>query len=332
MDPVRHEFTRLLMGVEARVIVWSADSDAARRGAAAAMDRIAAIEDVASDWRPSSEVMRLCASSPGEPRVISPDLMALLQGAEKLAMATGGAFDATVGAVTHLRRGHLGTGSEPAGEALASARARVDFRAVRLDAEARTATLLREGTVIDLGALAKGYAAGEALTVLRAVGLPASCVDLGGDLALGDPPPGAVGWRVGVPVPGGWQILEMSGAAVATSGDTQQAVIVLDAAGSDRASHIVEPATGRGVAGMQTVTIFGPDAMLCDGLATAVSVLGVERGLGLIERIPGYDAILVSRDGSGTPREHRTAGLQRRSVWTTSDYCSPRTSEDLSSE
>lgn len=329
-EPVRHEFTRLLMGVDVRIIVYAESEDQARAGAAAAFDRIAAIEDVASDWRASSEVMRLCAALPGTEVAASDDLIAMLACARRVSMASGGGFDVTIGAVTHLWRDARQAGRVPTQAEIAAARQAVGFRSVRIDEDRRTVRLERAGVVIDLGGIAQGYAAREALRVLDDRALGCAVVDVSGDLALGDPPPGREGWRVALPDGGSnmhqatrhaaesgaagsdeadryqreahgdegetaWRTMTLSRCAVSTSGDTEQNVLVLDERGEAvRESHILDPRRGRGVVGMRSVTIIGPDAMLCDALATAVSVMGPRRGGALVARIPEYEAIIVA--------------------------------------
>lgn len=290
------------MGVEVRILVWSDDAEAATRGAAAAFVRIAAIEDVASDWRASSELMRLCREAAGAEVAVSGDLLAMLDCAERVSMASGGAFDVTIGAVTHLWREAGREGRTPGEAEIARARAVVGFRNVVIDPARGTVRLRREGLVIDLGGIAQGYAAREALAVLASHGLAAACVDVSGDIAVGEPPPGLEGWRVAVASPEGTRVLVLSHAAVSTSGDGEQAVEVLGDDGEVvRESHILDPRRGRGVVGMHAVTVVGADAMLCDALATAVSVMGAERGRELIARIPGYDVLIVGAEGVAAP-------------------------------
>ncbi len=301
----RHEFTRLLMGVEVRIMVWSDEQGRAREAATSALERIAAIEDVASDWRASSEVSRLCAAPVGVDVAVSDDLLVMLVCARRVSLASAGAFDVTIGAVTHLWRRARAAGFDPTPQERAEALARVGFRHLVLDAEQRTVRLAAQGVEIDLGGIAQGYAAREALKVMDEAGLGACVIDVSGDIALGDPPPGAQGWRVAVPDAGGWRTLVLSRCAVSTSGDSEQFVLV----DGRRESHVLAPATGRGVVGMRSVTVIAGDAMLADALATAISVVGVERGLALGERVPGVEALVVQEDEGGLLRDRATGGF-----------------------
>jgi len=293
------------MGVDVRFVVYTHDADHARAGASAAFDRIAAIEQVASDWRPSSEVSLLCAAPPGQPFALSDDLFTLLETARRVSFASGGAFDVTIGPVTHLWRVARAAGTQPSPAQRSAAAARVDFRALTLDPARRTATLTRPGVMIDLGGVAQGYAAAEALQVLDAAGLHSCLVDLSGDIALGDPPSGTEGWRIAIPTADGWRTLSLSRCAVSTSGDTEQFEIVANR----RESHIREPTTGQGVVGARSVTVIGPDAALCDALATAISVMGPSRGVRLAERAVGYEAVAIIEDDEGRLSENETSGM-----------------------
>lgn len=293
------------MGVEVRILGWAEDEEAARRAACRAFERIAAIEDVASDWRASSEVSRLCAGAVGVDVPVSDDLFEMLACARQVSMASGGGFDVTIGAVTHVWRAARAGGRVRSEVEVRAARARVGWRGVVLDPERHTARLARAGIEIDLGGIAQGFAAAEALEVMDGAGLGCCVVDVSGDIAVGDAPPGQAGWRVAVPTAEGWQALVVARCAVSTSGDGEQFVMV----DGRRESHIVRPVTGHGVVGMRSVTIVGASAMMCDAMATAVSVLGEVRGVELVERAMGLEALVVVEAEEGVVSERRTSGF-----------------------
>jgi thiamine biosynthesis lipoprotein len=138
---------------------------------------------------------------------------------------------------------------------------------------------------LDVGAIGKGYAADEALEVLAKLGIRRALVAVSGDLAIGDPPPGKSGWKIGTPAP----ILELANAAISTSGDAEQH---LDAGGT-RYSHIVDPSTGAGLTRGITVTVVARRGMDSDSLSTAVSVLGPERGIALVNGRPDAAALIL---------------------------------------
>ena len=158
------------------------------------------------------------------------------------------------------------------------------YRFVELDSQRRSVTLRAPGMALDFGAIAKGIAADAALHVLRAKGLPRAMVAAGGDIAVGDAPPGATGWRI--EVPGYDSTIVLANRGVSTSGGANQYVEI----GGVRYSHIVDPRTGRGVTRSGSVTVIAPTATESDGLATALWVIGKERGSELAKH-QGVDAL-----------------------------------------
>jgi thiamine biosynthesis lipoprotein len=294
----RFTFTEPHMGTRFRVIVYAPDEGTAREAGKDAFARIASLDGSMSDYRPASELMRLCSRAGGGPVPVSPELFFVLARAQEVARRSDGAFDVTVGPVVRLWRLARRTGRLPDPEKLARARALVGYRNVRLDPRARTVELLKPGMQLDLGGIAKGYAADQALAVLRKHGLSRALVAAGGDITVSDPPPGAEGWSVAIaPLPkeksAGRLLLRHAG--VSTSGDAEQYVEI----GGRRYSHIVDPRTGLGLVGRLSATVLAPDGITADSLTKVVAVLGPERGLKIIEETPGVSARLVRQTDRG---------------------------------
>jgi thiamine biosynthesis lipoprotein len=297
----RFEFERVLMGVPFRVVVYGADEEAVARAARAAFARVKELNMVFSDYDPDSELRRLVAEAPSAPKKISADLARVLLLSRQLWEQSGGAFDPSVAPLVQLWRKARRSGAMPAPELLAAARARRGFGDLLLDAENETVAFRRADLAIDLGAIAKGYATDEALAVLRAHGFPRALVDGGGDLSLGEPPPGEPGWRVAVEALDDPQRaaaeLVLANAAVATSGDAWQHVEI----DGVRYAHIVDPETGLGLRERFSVTVVAATGALADGLATALCVLGPARGPALVALHPGAEAWITTLV-DGVPR------------------------------
>lgn len=291
-------FEKAEMGLPFRISIYAADETAAQAGAAAAFARIAELNAVMSDYDSDSELSRLGRTT-GRAVPVSPALWTVLTHAQAVAGRSDGAFDITVGPLVNLWRRARRKQELPAAAQLAEGRARVGYKKLRLDPEHRTAQLLAAEMRLDLGAIAKGFACDEARAILKKRGLPRALVGGGGDLAVGDPPPGQPGWRIevapldapGAPPP---QTVLLKNCGLATSGDIFQRVEIA----GRRYSHIVDPRTGLGLTDHSLVTIIAPDAMTADALSTAVSVLGPERGLRLVEETPGTAAHLVRQPGA----------------------------------
>ncbi|MDB6172169.1 MAG: FAD:protein transferase [Chthoniobacteraceae bacterium] len=293
----RFAFEKAEMGLPFHITLYAADETVARQSADAAFERIAQLNGVLSDYDSGSELSRLSLSSgQGKAVPVSPDLWRVLECSQALAEKTDGAFDVTVGPLVNTWRRARRKQELPGAELLAEMRSRVGFKNMRLDAALHTVELLKPEMRLDLGAIAKGYAVDEALSVLRRRGIPIALVGGSGDMAAGDPPPDQPGWRIEVAaldLPGApaAQILFLKNRAIATSGDVFQRLEI----GGVRYSHIVDPHTGLGLTDHSLVTIVASNCITADSLATAVSVLGPDRGLKLIEETPDAAAHLVRK-------------------------------------
>jgi thiamine biosynthesis lipoprotein len=266
----RYEFAEPVMGTLARITVYASSSQDARAAADAAFFRMRELDAIMSDYRDDSELMQLCRRPPGTPVAVSNDLFVVLEHAQRLAAETGGAFDVTIGPVVRLWRQARRERRLPSPRELDEVRHRTGYRHLHLDAQARTVTLKAAGMLLDLGGIAKGYAADAALAVLRNRRLPRSLVAIGGDIAAGDPPPGQPGWRVALAASG--EVRTLHDVSVSTSGDTEQYVEI----DGVRYSHIVDPRTGIGLRDQRTVTVIAQDGLTADSLATALSLPGVD--------------------------------------------------------
>jgi thiamine biosynthesis lipoprotein len=253
------------MGTLVRITIYSKDASPMR----AAFDRIAELDEKLSDYKPDSELNRLCRTHDQAVQV-SEDLFRVLEASLKLSRLTDGAFDVTIGPVTHLWR----LGKTPDAETMG----RVGWRNLVLDKKRRTVELKLAGMQLDLGAIAKGYAADEALKTLRGLGVTRALIAVSGDIVAGDAPPWTKGWRVGLE-PAGGEIL-LRNTAVSTSGDTEQSREI----GGVRYSHIIDPKTGLGLTSAIVVTVIARRGLEADPIATAVSVMGEQRGRAVFER------------------------------------------------
>ncbi|MDP6036765.1 MAG: FAD:protein FMN transferase, partial [Verrucomicrobiota bacterium] len=189
-------------------------------------------------------------------------------------------FDITAGPYTRLWR-QARRQKKLAGPILLKQAAQsVGHEKLDLNSTTRTVTCLALGMRLDLGGIAKGWAADEALSVLRKHGITRSLCAASGDIAIGDSPPGKEGWEVGVRAldkHGNFynRTLSLRNCAVSTSGDTFQFIEI----GGQRYSHIVNPRTGLGLTNRIMVSVIADKAMETDSQATAISVLGAQNGM-----------------------------------------------------
>ena len=289
-----YQATQVHMGVPFKIVLHAPSEAAAKRGFDAAFRRIERLDNILSDYDPESELSRLNRTAPSEhPVSVGSDLWAVLHYAQSLSKQSDGAFDVTVGPLSRLWRRARRQRELPSSEMLDEARAATGYAFLRLDEERQTAQLLQPNMRLDLGGIAKGYAADEALAELRAAGLSSALVDASGDMAFGDAPPDKPGWQVGIaPLNADdppSRFLHLSNCGIATSGDAWQYVEI----DGQRYSHIVDPRTGLGLTDRSSVTVIAADGISADALASAVSVLGPRAGIALIDAIDSAAALIV---------------------------------------
>ncbi len=295
----RFEFQQPHMGTLFTITLYAENQTTARSAAEAAFVKVSELNQVMTDYDPESELMRLCRHPVGVPVRVSDELFAVLTESQRLAKISKGAFDVTIGPVVRQWRRARRTEVLPSPEQLNRARAPVGWQKLQLDPKQQTVTLLATNMQLDLGGIAKGYAADQALTVLRTRGITRALVAASGDIAVGDPPPGQRGWRVSIGTPfqttGTERTLILANAAVSTSGDVEQSVVI----NGTRYSHIVDPRSGIGLTNRCQVSVIARRAMQTDALATAVSILGAEEGRRLIESQRKVSAIIYRETPSG---------------------------------
>ncbi|MCP5179224.1 MAG: FAD:protein FMN transferase [Pseudomonadales bacterium] len=289
-----HEDTRAIMGTRVHVEFWLDDADS--RGPALlerCMNEMWRIDHAFSPMRDDSELSRLNRDAGRDWVEVSDELMDLLQRSRAASERSGGAFDitfASVGRYYDYRQGRLPTPEEK------KAVAAINYRFVELDGVKRQARFADPRVYVDLGGIAKGWAVDRVIGILQAARVRTASVSAGGDSRilgdrLGQP------WTVGVRDPrkadGVAVLLPLVDTAVSTSGDYER---FFEKDGV-RYHHILDPKTGDSARGAMSVTIIGPDATLTDSLSTTVFVLGADKGLALIDTLPGIDAIVITPAG-----------------------------------
>ncbi|MEM1094767.1 MAG: FAD:protein FMN transferase [Bacteroidota bacterium] len=315
----RYAFSEPLMGTTFRVVVYAPSAAQAEAGVEAVWARMHELNQRLSNYIADSELMHLSATSgSGESIAVSDDLWTVLRAAEAVSRSTDGAFDVTIGPLTKPWRRAMRRQAWIDETAMAGLRQSVSHQYVSFDAEGQAVRLERPGMLLDLGGIAKGYAADEALCVLGNFGLPHALVDAGGDLRAGLAPPGAAGWSL--TLSGADQVASpttyrLADYAIASSGDRYQ---YLERDGL-RYSHILDPRTGIGVTHHHQVTVVAPRGMLADAAASALSVLPLADARAWVLGQPNLEARI----------EHRTEGV----LWTSPGFpVAAESSKSISSQ
>ena len=283
-----------IMGTTVRAEVWHDDEAVAQAGVGAVMDEMRRVERLMSPSKADSELHRINAQAADGPVPISRELLMLIQRALAVSRMTRGAFDITFASVGHLY--NYRENVKPAEETISQMLPAVDYRHVLLDQISGTIEFAEAGVKIDLGGIAKGYAVDRALEILRNLGIANALVSAGGDTGilgdrLGRP------WVVGIRDPRDQgavvAMLPLHDEALSTSGDYER----FFEDGGVRYHHILNPSTGRSVSAVRSVSVVGPDATTTDALATSVFVMGVNKGMTLVDALPGVEAVIVDQSG-----------------------------------
>ena len=276
----RYTFERKLMGTACVITVFADNEKEARASANAAFEEMARLESVMSDWiqaHPDSELLQLAkfaSEDPEDARKVSDDLWPVLVRSVAVHDATGGAFDITAKPFINMWRTSRERKELPPKAAIDRMRPFVGMQHLKLDTENQRARLSKPGAWLDLGGIAKGYIADRALDVLKERGLTIAQVQAGGDMALGDPPPGLKGWPINVPDfpkddgEKGLAFWHANG-GVSVSGDAFRFVEIEGV----RYSHVIDPRTGLGVTGSRYCCVKGPSAFATDAAATVGCIL-----------------------------------------------------------
>lgn len=298
-----HAREEAIMGTAVRVELWHDDPQAAQAAMAAVMDEMKRIDAAMSPFKPDSELSRINREAADRPVPISREMFGLISRSLEFSRLSDGAFDITFSSVGYLYdyRAHR----KPSDKEIARALPGIDYRHLQLDTAAQTIHFARPGVRIDLGGIAKGYAVDNCIALLKARGVTNAIVTAGGDSRLLGDRRGRP-WTIGIRDPRQRgdvvAMLPLEDVAISTSGDYER----FFEEGGVRHHHIINPRTGKAAAtGIRSVTIIAEDGLTTEGLTKSVFILGVEKGLRLIESLKGVDAVIVDNAG----RVHYSSGL-----------------------
>jgi len=323
---------RNAMATRFELVLNGDEAGALRAAGEEALDEIDRLENQLSLYRPGSEIAQLNARAAREPVRVTPTLFALLQHAQQLSAETGGAFDVTIAPLVHCWGFMGGSGKMPAPQEIAEAHARIGMQHVQLDAQNFTVRFAREGVMLDLGAIGKGYAVGQAAEILRETSVASALIHGGTSTvcAIGHPPD-AESWQVAIEPPPGHvrdSAFTRRPASQRPEGGIPSelpTVHLKDEAMSVSAvwgrffeadgkmlGHVIDPRTGRPVSRALLATVVLPSATETDALSTSLLVLGSE-GHDSISRLrPGMRTLLVSETNGAFRTETRGDGLMSR--------------------
>jgi thiamine biosynthesis lipoprotein len=292
------------MGTLVAVELWHNEPARAQALAEEVLGEMRRIDALMSTYKPDSELSRVNRGAARSPVPVSRELLELIARSLEFSELTGGAFDityASAGRYYDYRAGRKPTAAE-----LAAALPAIDYHHVVIDRERDSIRFDHPGVTIDLGGIAKGYAVDRAIALLRAGGIEHALVSAGGDTRVIGERWGRA-WQVGIRDPrdsdGVVTLIPLKDLAISTSGDYER---FFEEDGV-RYHHILNPGTGTATRAVHSASIIGASATTTDALSTSLFVLGVEKGLRLVDSLPDIEAVIIDNRG----RMHYSRGLAR---------------------
>lgn len=289
--------TTLLMGGRFDITIVAKDSLTAEQNIDEVIAEITRIEYLISDWKPTTQISEVNQNAGIRPVKVDREVFELTQRAIHFSEITNGGFDISFAAMDRIWKFDGSMTEMPSAEAIKKSVEKVGYKNIVLDSVQSTIFLKMKGMKIGFGALGEGYATNKCKEMMLAKGIKSGIVNGSGDMSCWGKQPSGKDWKIGITNPFDTDkliaIVPINNGAVTTSGNYEK-FVVLD---GKRYSHIINPATGYPVAGLSSVTVFGPNAETANGLSTSLMVLGKTAGLNLLSKFPDYSCVMITDNG-----------------------------------
>tara|TARA_R110002033_G_scaffold28871_7_gene64872 strand:+ start:1434 stop:2429 length:996 start_codon:yes stop_codon:yes gene_type:complete len=295
-----------LMGSRFDITVVASNEEVGNANIQEVIDEITRIEKIISSWDQDSETSLVNKNAGIKPVKVSPELFGLIERAIKISEITDGAFDITYASMDQVWKFDGTMKYPPTAKEISNSIARVGYKKIVLNKENSTVFLKEPGMKIGFGAIGKGFAADKAKELMLSKHVFAGIINASGDLTAWGSQASGEKWIVGITNPldkekvFSW--LPINESSVATSGNYEKFVTF----NGEKYSHIIDPRTGYPSKGINSVSVFSKRAELCDALATAVFIMGVETGLSFINQLQGTEIIIID----ATNKIHKSNGIK----------------------
>jgi FAD:protein FMN transferase len=291
----------LLMGSRFEVTAVSDNDTLSWKSINACIDETRRIEKLISEWDSTSQTTAINRNAGIKPVTVDKELYDLIYRSIKVSKLTQGAFDITFAPLLKVWRLDGSVKELPKEKDILSAKSKVGYHKIILESGSKTVFLPEKGMKIGFGGIGQGYVANRCKNVMREIGIQAGLINVSGDIITWGTQPDGTAWRVGIADPNNktsvisW--LSLKDASLVTSGNYEKFITI----NGIRYGHILDPRTGYPSQGVGSVTVMSPDAEICDALATGVFVLGIEKGLELINKLKGIECLIIDEKGKLYP-------------------------------
>ena len=306
----RFSFSEQKMGSPLNIILYAQDSIIAKSQARACFKLVDSLNHIFSNYDSSSELTRINNNAGIAKSMASPLMWELITQSKEAYIKSKGAYNIAMGPLTHLWRTARRLKKFPTTAQIKEKLLLCDFNKIQLNNQDHSIYLSDKGMQLDFGGIGKGYIAQKVVDYLKKEGVTSSLVDAGGDIVFGDAPQNKKGWIVGVNQPEQAdnllpEKLQLHNISVATSGDVYQ-FIEHD---GKKYSHIIDPATGYGVTSLRNVTVIANDGALADWLATACSILPINKAKKLALSL--HAELLITESVNNQLKRNNTKGFDK---------------------
>lgn len=289
--------TTLLMGGRFDITIVAQDSLLAEQNIDVVIAEITRIENLISDWKPTSQVSEVNQNAGIRPVKVDREVFELTQRAIRFSEITNGGFDISFAAMDKIWKFDGSMTEMPSAEAIKKSVEKVGYKNIVLDSVQSTIFLKLKGMKIGFGALGEGYATDKCRNMMLAKSIQAGIINGSGDMSTWGKQPNGKPWNIGITNPFDTEklvaVVPINNGAVTTSGNYEKFVVFE----GKRYSHIINPATGYPATGLCSVTVLGPNAETANGLSTSLMVLGKTAGLILLNKYTDYSCVMITDDG-----------------------------------
>ncbi|MBM4147179.1 MAG: FAD:protein FMN transferase [Nitrospira sp.] len=299
---------KILMDTLITITVVSDLKDTAEKAIDAAFSEIEYLEKLSNHYSPDSEITRINRNAGVSEVKVSDDILKLLEKALYVSENTEGAFDVTIGPVIALY--DFNKKIRPDYGMIKKNLSLVNYRDIIINRDKSTVFLKKKGVLIDLGGIAKGYAADKAAETLKKQGIRSGLVAVAGDIKAFGLKPDGKPWKIGIRNPEAkdkeddiMATVELEDMAISTSGDYERFFLF----NGKRYHHLLNPKTGLSAQECRSVSIITKEGAFTDAFATGIFILGPEQGLKVLDKL-GFEGMIIDSQG----KSHLTQGIRKK--------------------